>query len=73
MISRLYAHFMEPLGVIGACDQDEERYTLYADAQYLDWARNALANRRSQIPGNKIRIISGDVGGRFGTKEWQYP
>ncbi|MBT3536262.1 MAG: xanthine dehydrogenase family protein molybdopterin-binding subunit, partial [Rhodospirillaceae bacterium] len=73
VISRVYAHFMEPRGVIGSYDPGDERYTLYADVQYPHRVRNALANRIFKIPENKIRVIAGDVGGGFGTKGWQYP
>ena len=73
VISRVYAHFMEPRGVIGNYDAGEDRYTLYADVQYPHRVRNALANKIFKIPENKIRVIAGDVGGGFGTKGWQYP
>ncbi|MDP6876085.1 MAG: xanthine dehydrogenase family protein molybdopterin-binding subunit [Alphaproteobacteria bacterium] len=73
VISRVYAHFMEPRGVIGSYDPGEDRYTLYADVQYPHRVRNALASRIFKIPENKIRVIAGDVGGGFGTKGWQYP
>ena len=73
VISRVYAHFMEPRGVIGSYDPGEDRYTLYADVQYPHRVRNALANKVFKIPENKIRVIAGDIGGGFGTKGWQYP
>ena len=73
VISRVYAHFMEPRGVIGSYDAGEDRYTLYADVQYPHRVRNALASKIFKIPENKIRVIAGDVGGGFGTKGWQYP
>ena len=73
VISRVYAHFMEPRGAIGVWDPGEERYTLYADVQYPHRVRQALATRIFKIPESRIRVISGDVGGGFGTKGWQYP
>ncbi len=73
VISRVYAHFMEPRGAIGSYDPGEDRYTLYADVQYPHRVRNALADRVFKIPENKIRVVAGDVGGGFGTKGWQYP
>jgi carbon-monoxide dehydrogenase large subunit len=72
VISRVYAHFMEPRGAIGTYDRGEERYTLYADVQYPHRVRNALASHIFKIPESKIRVIAGDVGGGFGTKGWQY-
>jgi carbon-monoxide dehydrogenase large subunit len=71
-ISRVYAHYMEPRGAIGAYDPGEDRYTLYADCQYPHRVRNALATNIFKVPESKIRVISGDVGGGFGTKGWQY-
>ena len=73
VISRVYAHFMEPRGAIGVWDPGEERYTLYADVQYPHRVRQALATRIFKIPEGRIRVVAGDVGGGFGTKGWQYP
>ncbi len=73
VISRVYAHFMEPRGAIGVWDAGEDRYTLYADVQYPHRVRQALATRIFRIPESRIRVIAGDVGGGFGTKGWQYP
>jgi carbon-monoxide dehydrogenase large subunit len=73
VISRVYAHFMEPRGAIGVWDPGEERFTLYADVQYPHRVRQALATRIFRIPESRVRVIAGDVGGGFGTKGWQYP
>jgi aerobic carbon-monoxide dehydrogenase large subunit len=73
IISRVYAHFMEPRGAIGVWEPGEDRFTLYADVQYPHRVRQALATRILKIPESKIRVIAGDVGGGFGTKGWQYP
>src|SRR5690242_12315210 len=73
VISRVYAHFMEPRGAIGMWDPGDDRYTLYADVQYPHRVRQALATRIFKIPESRIRVIAGDVGGGFGTKGWQYP
>jgi carbon-monoxide dehydrogenase large subunit len=73
VISRVYAHFMEPRGAIGVWDPGEDRYTLYADVQYPHRVRQALATRIFKIPESRIRVVAGDVGGGFGTKGWQYP
>jgi carbon-monoxide dehydrogenase large subunit len=73
VISRVYAHFMEPRGAVGVWDPGEDRYTLYADVQYPHRVRQALATRIFKIPEGRIRVVAGDVGGGFGTKGWQYP
>ena len=72
VISRVYAQFLEPRGVLAVYDPGDDRYTLYADVQYPHRVRNALASRIFDIPENKVRVIAGDVGGGFGTKGWQY-
>jgi len=73
VISRVYAHFMEPRGALGVWDPGEDRFTLYADVQYPHRVRQALATRIFKIPEGRIRVVAGDVGGGFGTKGWQYP
>jgi carbon-monoxide dehydrogenase large subunit len=73
VISRVYAQFMEPRGALGVWDQGEERYTLYADVQYPHRVRTVLATNIFRVPEHQVRVISGDVGGGFGTKGWQYP
>jgi carbon-monoxide dehydrogenase large subunit len=73
VISRVYAHFMEPRGAIGVWEPGEDRYTLHADVQYPHRVRQALATRIFKVPESHIRVIAGDVGGGFGTKGWQYP
>ena len=72
VISRVFAHYMEPRGAIGVYDPGEDRYTLYADCQYPHRVRNALAANIFKVPESKVRVIAGDIGGGFGTKGWQY-
>ncbi len=73
VISRVYAHYIQPRGVIGSYDEGDERYTIYADVQYPHRVRNALAANIFKIPEHRIRVIANDIGGGFGTKGWQYP
>ncbi|MGE0152014.1 MAG: xanthine dehydrogenase family protein molybdopterin-binding subunit [Reyranellaceae bacterium] len=72
VISRVHAQYIEPRGAIGVYDEGDERYTLYADCQYPHRVRNMLANAVFRVPESRIRVVSGDVGGGFGTKGWQY-
>jgi len=73
VISRVYAHYMQPRGVLAKYDEGDERYTIWADVQYPHRVRNALAENIFKIPEHRIRVIANDVGGGFGTKGWQYP
>ncbi len=72
MITRVHAQYMEPRGALGTYDHGEDRYTLYADVQYPHRVRNMLAASVFRVPESKMRVITGDVGGGFGTKGWQY-
>jgi carbon-monoxide dehydrogenase large subunit len=72
-ISRVYAHYMQPRGVLAVYDEGDERYTIWADVQYPHRVRNALAENIFKIPEHRIRVIANDIGGGFGTKGWQYP
>jgi carbon-monoxide dehydrogenase large subunit len=73
VITRVYAHYMQPRGVLATYDEGDGRYTIYADVQYPHRVRNALAENIFKIPEHRIRVICGDIGGGFGTKGWQYP
>ena len=72
VITRVHAQYMEPRGTLGVYDPGEDRMTLYADVQYPHRVRNMLAQNVFKVPESKMRVISGDVGGGFGTKGWQY-
>jgi len=73
VISRVYAQYMQPRGVLAMYDEGEERFTIWADVQYPHRVRNALAENIFKIPEHRIRVIANDIGGGFGTKGWQYP
>ncbi len=72
VITRVHAQYMEPRGAIGAYDNFEDRYTLYADVNYPHRVRNMLANSVFRVPESKVRVVCADVGGGFGAKGWQY-
>jgi aerobic carbon-monoxide dehydrogenase large subunit len=73
VISRVFAHYLQPRGVLASYDEGDGRYTIWADVQYPHRVRNALAENIFKIPEHRIRVIAHDVGGGFGTKGWQYP
>jgi aerobic carbon-monoxide dehydrogenase large subunit len=72
VVSRVHAQYMEPRGSLGAYDQAEDRYTLYADVNYPHRVRNMLAGMVFRVPESQVRVIVRDVGGGFGAKGWQY-
>ena len=71
-ISRVHAQYMEPRGALGSYDAGEDRYTLHADSQYPHRIREVLARNIFGIPEHRIRVVSENVGGAFGTKGWAY-
>ena len=71
-ISRVHAQYMEPRGALGSYDAGEDRYTLHADTQYPHRIREELARNIFRIPEHRIRVVSENVGGAFGTKGWAY-
>jgi aerobic carbon-monoxide dehydrogenase large subunit len=72
VVTRVHAQYIEPRGTLGLYDPGEDRLTLHADVQYPHRVRNMLAKSVFRVPESKIRVVSGDVGGGFGTKGWQY-
>jgi carbon-monoxide dehydrogenase large subunit len=72
VITRVHAQYLEPRGLIGAYDAGQERFTLYANVNYPHRVRNMLANQVFKVPESKMRVVTHDVGGGFGTKGWHY-
>lgn len=70
VISRVHAQFMEPRGALGSYDATADRYTLHLDTQYPHRNREVLASEVFRVPQDRIRVLSGDVGGAFGAKGW---
>lgn len=71
-ITRVQAQYMEPRVLIGSYDVGQDRYTLHANVNYPHRVRNMLANQVFRVPESKIRVVTYDVGGGFGSKGWHY-
>ena len=69
---RVVANFMEPRAAIGAYDSATDRLTLTCGSQGVHNIRNIVAGRILKIPNEKLRVVTGDVGGGFGTKTFVY-
>jgi carbon-monoxide dehydrogenase large subunit len=69
--NRLVVAAMEPRAAIGVSEDD--RLTLYACSQGVMTLHGALSQHVLKMPPEKIRVISGDVGGGFGMKTQVYP
>lgn len=64
---------IEPRGAIGKFDPVTGDFTLWATTQSPYNHRLLIAFAILGIPYNKLRIISPDIGGSFGTKGYIYP
>src|SRR5207253_11300950 len=63
---------LEPRAAVGSYDQDSGRYTLYAGSGGVVRQKHELA-AVLDVPLDRVRVVSGDVGGNFGTRNAFYP
>ena len=70
--NRLVVNYMEPRSAIGEWRADEDRYVLTSGSQGVHGLRNILAGDVFNIPPEKLRVITPDVGGGFGPKSFAY-
>lgn len=69
--NRLVANYMEPRAATGEWREDENRFVLTTGSQGVHGIQGGLAGV-FDIPKEQIRVITGDVGGGFGTKAFLY-
>ena len=65
---RLICNAIEPRAAIGDYDKSREHYTLYTTSQNPHVVRLLMCAFVMGIPEHKVRIVSPDVGGGFGSK-----
>ncbi|MFL5037528.1 MAG: xanthine dehydrogenase family protein molybdopterin-binding subunit [Microvirga sp.] len=70
--NRLITNFMETRGVIAAYDAAAESFTLTISSQGVHSLRDTLANQVLKVDPAKVRVVTPDVGGGFGTKSFMY-
>lgn len=70
--NRVCANPMETRNAIGLYEDGTERYALYTGTQGAGGARERLA-RILNLPPEKLRVVTPDVGGGFGMKGFVYP
>ncbi len=70
--NRLVANAIEPRAAIGLYDPDKDEQTLYTTSQNPHVIRLLMGAFVLQVPENKLRVISPDVGGGFGSKIFHY-
>ena len=69
--NRMVSAFMDPRGATAHWDE-HGKLTLYAGNQSANRVQQGIAGMFG-IPLNKVRVLSGDVGGGFGTRGGMYP
>ncbi len=69
---RMVANAIEPRSCIGDYDDTNDRYTLYTSSQNPHLIRLLLCAFVLSLPEHKVRVVSPDVGGGFGSKIFHY-
>ena len=63
----------EPPAAFGEYDPGDGSYTLHAPSQGVHMIRDAIARDVLKIPEEKLRVVTGDVGGGFGMRSYATP
>jgi len=70
--NRLVTNAMEPRAAIAEFNRGTDEYTLYTTSQNPHAIRLLMGAFVLQLPEHKLRVISPDVGGGFGSKIFHY-
>ena len=71
--NRVVVAAMEPRAAIAEVDAASGRYTLHTCSQGVFGLKQQLANDILKVPPDKVRVLTGNVGGSFGMKASAYP
>ncbi|MGZ8330569.1 MAG: xanthine dehydrogenase family protein molybdopterin-binding subunit [Rhodoplanes sp.] len=69
---RLVANYLDTRAALAEYDATSERFTLTVGSQGVHALRDVLAGHVLRIPEDRLRVITPDVGGGFGTKIFPY-
>ena len=69
---RVVSNYLETRAAVGSFDSETGRLTLHIGSQGVHLLRDVLAGKVLEIPPEKLRVVTGDVGGGFGTKAFLY-
>jgi carbon-monoxide dehydrogenase large subunit len=69
---RMVVNAMEPRAAIGEYDAAGNKWTLYSSSQGVHGMKTSLMDILS-APADKVRVVTGQVGGSFGMKAAVYP
>lgn len=70
--NRIVSHYMEPRAAVAQYDASTGHFLLHAPSQGVHSMRDILAKDIFRIEPEKVRVVTGDVGGGFGTKSFCY-
>jgi carbon-monoxide dehydrogenase large subunit len=69
---RLVTNYMDTRAALCEYDVAADRYTLTVGSQGAHAIRDVIARRVLKIPADRMRVVTPDVGGGFGTKLFPY-
>jgi len=70
--NRLITNYMETRGCLAEYDTKEKSFTLTLGSQGAHGVQQILASKIFGMPKEKIRVVTPDVGGGFGTKTFMF-
>lgn len=70
--NRVVANYMEPRAAVGEYDPASGRWTLTAGTQGGHGIRDLVAGKIMKVDPARLRVVTPDVGGGFGTKAFVY-
>src|SRR5690606_17049312 len=70
--NRLVCNYMESRAAIGEWREDEDRFVLTTGSQGVHSMQNILTSQVFNMPKEKLRVVTPDVGGGFGPKTFVY-
>lgn len=71
--NRIVVNPMEPRAAIADYDEASDKSTLYTSSQGTHGIRNTIADNILKMDKEKLRVVTGDVGGGFGMKIFTHP
>lgn len=71
--NRVVVSAMEPRSAVGEFDPSSGAFTLHVGCQGVFGMMQTMAGQVLNVPTDKIRVLTGNVGGSFGMKAGAYP
>ena len=71
--NRIVSNPIEPKAAAAQYDAATQTLTLWCPTQNTHVMRAQIAEAILKMPVDKLRVITGDLGGGFGTRVWPYP